>query len=78
MPKTLIRQVSYRDSFTVMAKQGILPKGFVDKIIPSVGLRNRLVHEYDNLDKNKVYQSVFYALDEYERYIKIIKSYIQN
>jgi uncharacterized protein YutE (UPF0331/DUF86 family) len=66
----------YRDSFLKMSELKILPKKFVEKIIPSVGLRNRLVHEYDDLNANQVYQSIFNALDQFPKYIKFIIKFI--
>lgn len=68
----------HRDSFIMMIKLDILPEKFVDKIIPSVGLRNRLVHEYDDLDAKQVYKAVFTALNQYPKYLGYIKKYIKK
>ena len=62
----------YRESFTKMAELDYLPRKFVDQIIPSVGLRNRLVHEYDDLDNSKIYESIFTSFEQIPKYIEYI------
>src|SRR5258708_555709 len=42
-------------SFDQMAQQGMLPLPLAKEIAPSVGLRNRIVHEYDVLDAVRVF-----------------------
>lgn len=67
----------YRDSFLKMVELKILPKNFVVKIAPSVSLRNRLAHEYDDLDATQVYKSIFSALDQFPKYIEFILKLIK-
>ena len=62
----------YGDSFKRMGELKIIPLDFVDKILPSAGLRNRLVHEYDDLDQRQIYQAVFSALDQFPQYIEFL------
>lgn len=62
----------YEDTFLALSGLGIYPEEFAKQIAPSAGLRNRLVHEYDNLDSRIVYQSVREALEQYAKYCKYI------
>ena len=49
-----------------------------EEIAPSAGLRNRLVHEYEEIDDQIVYQSIQKTLASYKKYIKIIENYLKN
>jgi len=39
---------SYEDTFYILSQLGIYGEEFAKQIAPSAGLRNRLVHEYNN------------------------------
>ncbi len=43
---------------------------FAREIAPSAGLRNRLVHEYNDSDQKIIYQSMGDALKQYTRYCR--------
>ena len=55
-------------------EEGIIRK----KLAPSAGLRNRLVHEYDQLEHSLVLDSVRMAEEMYADYIKEIEGYISG
>ena len=59
---------TYEETFHALADLGVYPKDFAVKIAPSAGLRNILVHEYDEIDPEKVYISVGKALEQYVHY----------
>lgn len=70
---------TYRDTFLAMGEIGILPLEFAQEIAKSAGFRNAIVHEYNNLDKSAVYQTVGQAIEQYKIYcdhiMKIIEDY---
>lgn len=68
----------YGDSFIKMGELKILPPEFVKKVLPSAGLRNRLVHEYDDLDERQIYKAVFTALDQFPKYIRYLIKLIEE
>src|SRR3989338_5581304 len=39
----------HRETFLILSKLDVLPKIFVEKIADSASLRNRIIHEYDDL-----------------------------
>jgi uncharacterized protein YutE (UPF0331/DUF86 family) len=41
-------------------------------------MRNRLVHEYEEIDDKIVFSSVSTAIDLYKQYIKKIENYIEE
>ena len=68
----------YEETFTELARLGIYSEDFGKAIAPSAGLRNRLVHEYDNLDQKIVYNSVGEALEQYATYCGFILRFIEK
>jgi uncharacterized protein YutE (UPF0331/DUF86 family) len=61
-----------------LADCGVLPPEFAAQIAPSTGLRNRLVHEYEEVDNKIVYSSIDKTIDMYGRYITEIKKVLEN
>lgn len=59
---------SLRDSFNEMAALGILDPESAESLARSVGLRNRIVHDYNSLDNGLVHAAIREALDLYARY----------
>lgn len=69
---------TYEDTFHVVSSLGIYPAKFAEEIAPSAGLRNILVHEYDDVDEEIIHQSLGKALSQYAKYCKyIIKALLQ-
>lgn len=68
----------YEETFTDIAGLGVYPEEFARAIAPSAGLRNRLVHEYDNMDEKIVYDSVSEALQQYAKYCDFILKFIEK
>lgn len=61
--------------FLVLAHLGILSVDLAERLAPSAGLRNRIVHQYDRLDDALVYASIERVLDLYLRYVEAIEAY---
>jgi len=68
----------YYTSFIKLSDCQIVSQKFAEEIAPSAGLRNRLVHEYEEIDDQIVYQSIQKTLASYKKYIKIIEKYLKN
>lgn len=51
-------------------------KTLAEKLAPSAGLRNRLVHEYDLIEHSMVLKAVIMAEELYPEYIKEIEDYL--
>ena len=67
----------YYDSFTELGKMGILDPKFAARIASSAGLRNRIVHEYDDIDPVKVFEAIQSALADLPIYLKAVLSFIR-
>jgi uncharacterized protein YutE (UPF0331/DUF86 family) len=66
----------YYESFVKAGELKIISTDLAEKLAPSAGLRNRLVHEYDRLDHSMVLEAVGMAESLYSEYIKQINDYL--
>src|SRR3989344_4643595 len=65
----------FYNSFIALGKKGYLPMALADTIADSAGLRNRLAHEYDEIDSKKVFAAMISCLSGVPKYLKsIVKS----
>ena len=66
----------YYSSFLELIDLEILSEEFAKDIAPSTGIRNRLVHEYEEVDNKVVYQNLDKLIKYYLSYIKYINENI--
>jgi uncharacterized protein YutE (UPF0331/DUF86 family) len=67
---------SYREGFEILTKQGVLEKEMLDTYLKMVKFRNRIVHIYDDIDSEEVYQIIQNNLGDLERFVvSILKKY---
>lgn len=66
----------YYAGFLTLGDLGVVEEALARQLAPSAGLRNRLVHEYDTLDDERVLAAIRTALDTYPRYIAAIEAYL--
>lgn len=68
----------YYSSFTKMGEFAIIPMDLAKEMAPAAGLRNKLVHEYGEVDDGKVFLSIKLATSVLPKYIAYIKRYIEE
>jgi uncharacterized protein YutE (UPF0331/DUF86 family) len=68
----------YEDTFYILSQLGIYGEEFAKQIAPSAGLRNRLVHEYNNTKQDIIYKSVNEAIEQYVKYCDSILKFIEK
>lgn len=66
----------YYGTYIKLAEMKILPYKFAREIAPAAGLRNRLVHEYDTLEDDKILESIKFTLRLFPRYVEYINNLI--
>lgn len=66
---------SYRESFTLAAKAGLIHRDLANALEPSASMRNRLVHDYLEVDEEQVAAAVPLALEQYGRYIDQVRDW---
>ena len=68
--------VDYFTGYLDLASLGVLTPELARALAPSAGLRNRLVHEYDDLDDALVHASVLRALDLLPQFVKGVLGFL--
>ncbi len=66
----------YYSSFEVLGKIEVIPVDFASRLAPCTGIRNRLVHEYDKIQDEVVFGSIFKLINMTLDYIKFINKTI--
>ncbi len=68
----------YHESFVALSRFGALPGEFARRLAPCAGLRNRIVHAYDDLDPSRVYDSLRGALADVPAYLAAIRDFLDS
>jgi uncharacterized protein YutE (UPF0331/DUF86 family) len=68
----------YYQSFTQLARLGVLPVKFAAQIATCAGLRNRLVHEYDDIDAERVHEAAATAVRDVPEYAKHVQRFLKQ
>ncbi len=66
----------YHESFQMLGTMGVLQGEFSREIVFSAGLRNRIVHEYDEIDATKVYEALQVAVQHLPTYLDHVNRFI--
>jgi uncharacterized protein YutE (UPF0331/DUF86 family) len=67
----------YHASFLKLADLGVLDPEFARRIARAAGLRNRLVHDYEDLDPGKVFDALDDALRDVPVYLTRVNHYLK-
>lgn len=65
-------------TFYTLRDNQILSEEFANKVAPVVGLRNRIVHRYDSLDKKLFIETFRKNCSDFEMYINLIVNYLKS
>jgi uncharacterized protein YutE (UPF0331/DUF86 family) len=66
----------YYGSFVIMGTLEILPQDLARRMASCAGLRNRIVHEYDEIDTVRVHTALGDAARDVVAYLKQIESHL--
>lgn len=69
---------NYYHEFLLLGEKHILPPGLASALAPSAGLRNRLVHEYDDIIDTIVLDAVRTAQDLYPKYVAAVEVHLSK
>ena len=67
----------YHGSFLKLGELGVLDPEFARRIARAAGLRNRLVHDYDDLDPGKVFDALGEALQDVPVYLARVNQHLK-
>ncbi len=68
----------YHASFQQLARIGVLDVRFATRVAGAAGLRNRLVHDYDDLDHQLIFAALAQALTDVPAYVAAVHSFVEN
>jgi uncharacterized protein YutE (UPF0331/DUF86 family) len=68
----------YHASFARLADIGTLDREFASRIALCAGLRNRIAHEYDDLDPTKMFAALRLAVVDIPRYLAGINDFVSR
>lgn len=76
--ESLGEPLEYRDIFILLVKGGILPRQQEEQFTQLVGLRNRIVHLYEDIDHQLLYQALKKELSDFDLFVKSIVRYLKK
>ena len=62
-----------QSTFVALGEIGILDMPFALRIAPVVGLRNRIVHRYDTLDRKTFIETLKKEVSDFDKYLQDIR-----
>jgi len=68
----------YYASFTLLSGLGVDDAEFGRRIAACSGLRNRIVHEYDEIDPHRVHEAIEAALRDVAAYLRAVQEYVKR
>jgi len=68
----------YYESFISLGRAGIIPQELAERLAPAAGLRNRLVHEYDDIDDAIVLKAVSKARQSVRAYVAAVERHLMR
>ncbi len=71
-------RLTYRDSFVRLSGLGVLDGEFAMDIARSAGLRNVLVHDYNDADRALVHAAIELCLAQYPRYVHDVTAFVDR
>lgn len=69
---------SYRDAVRKAVEEGLLPEGLGVSLERAAGLRNVLVHLYEDLDMEILAASVGPALEDFGEFLKLFQEKLEE
>lgn len=68
----------YYESFVRLGTLQVMAPDFARRLAPCAGLRNRIVHEYDDIDAVRVYEALQTAVTDIPEYLRCIQQYLDK
>lgn len=68
----------YFDSFLEIGTLGIVDRPFARRVAACAGLRNRIAHEYDEIDPERVHAALTTALGDLPEWMRVIHEFLER
>lgn len=69
---------SFQNTFEILGRKNIIPYDFSLKVASVVGLRNKLVHQYEKVDRDFFVEQFKKEHKDFIEYIKYINKYLEG
>ena len=69
---------NYHASFEILGSKAIVSEKLARRLAASAGLRNRIVHDYDDIDPAKVYDALQSATKDVPEYLSHVRRYLDR
>ncbi|MFH1233066.1 MAG: HepT-like ribonuclease domain-containing protein [Patescibacteria group bacterium] len=67
-----------QSTFYTLSDGKVLPREFSERLAPIIGLRNRIVHRYDKLDKDLFIKTLRKECSDFKKYNEIIEKFLKK
>ncbi|MBI2100806.1 MAG: DUF86 domain-containing protein [Candidatus Vogelbacteria bacterium] len=68
----------YEGTFQIIGKHHIIPPELAEKISGSIGLRNRMVHDYEKVQRKRALDDIAGGINQYVEYMRFINQYLEK
>lgn len=68
----------YRSVILILGKHNVIPMDFAEKFAPAAGLRNILVHMYEEVDVGKLHDYLQNNLEDIAEFAKFVARYLKK
>ncbi|TKB72443.1 MAG: DUF86 domain-containing protein [Nitrospira sp.] len=68
----------YHESFVLLGTLGVMTADLTKEMAMAAGLRNRIVHEYDDIDPERVYEALPVAVRQIPVYLDHIQHFLEK
>jgi uncharacterized protein YutE (UPF0331/DUF86 family) len=68
----------YHESFVHLSTLGVMAADLAKEMAMAAGLRNRIVHEYDDIDPERVYEALPVAVRRIPVYLDHVQRFIEK
>lgn len=68
----------YYDTFIKAGESGVISTSLSKKLAPWAGLRNRLVHEYEDIKDRIVYFQIPHTLQLFEKFLREVREFVKR
>lgn len=65
----------FQSTFYILGDNNVLPKEFAERVAPVAGVRNRIVHGYETLNRRQFLKDLRASFDDFKKYIKFTSEY---
>jgi uncharacterized protein YutE (UPF0331/DUF86 family) len=73
-----VSPASYREALLELGRRGLVDLELAARVAPSAGLRNFIVHQYDEIDPRRVFAGARDALAWFPAYMAAIRSLVDG